>query len=144
MHPLAFLHTKTFLGRPVKPLAFAVMMSVASVFWFNIVLESDVFAASFSSNFVGLAAGASTVMLFGGWWFRSQVLAEVGLLLATGVWVARTAALCLMYGPGDYGVWYSLCWVLAAGSSYLLEAWYSDDGICDWFGKRRGWARERY
>lgn len=110
-----------FLGRPIKPLAFAIMLSVATVFWFNIVLNGDILVDTFWGDIVGVAAGASCVLLFAGWWARSQRLAEYGLVLASGTWMARLFTVIFLQGWGFYGVYLSIAWTLACVGAYLLE-----------------------
>jgi len=113
----------TFLGRPIKPLAFAIMMSVATIFWFNVVANTDVLYDSLAGDIVGVTAGASTAMLMGAWWFRSQRFVEYGLLLAAGVWISRLLTVIFIQGLDFYGVYLSFAWTIATVSAYLLETW---------------------
>lgn len=126
----------TLLGRPVKPLALAIAISTGTVFWFNLVLNSDILVASLAGDVVGIVGGVSCVLLFAAWWRSSQTLLELGLLLASGTWVARLFTVIFLQGFGFYGVYLSIAWTLACVSAYLLETWDDNDGL---IAKVRGW-----
>lgn len=113
-----------FMGRPVKPLALAMAMATFTIFWLNIIEDSDVAGNTYVGNFVGLVAGASTALLFAAWWFRSQKMSEWGLLLATGVWISRAAGVVLVgaYGTDPGAFWLSISWAVAAAGAYLIES----------------------
>jgi hypothetical protein len=113
----------TVFGRPVKPLAMALMVSTFTIFYSNVVVNNDVAGGAYVGDIVGWTAGLTSLLLLLGWVHRSQRIAELGLLLATGVWVSRMAVVAMTEGVGYFGVWLSLGWVLAAGGAYLLEAW---------------------
>jgi hypothetical protein len=112
----------TFLGRPIKPLALALAMSMATIFWFNIVESTGILVSTMAGDIVGYSAGASAVVLLAGWWGRSQMLAETGLLIGSGVWVARTALIALLDQWATYSFFFSLAWCVVSVGAYLLEA----------------------
>ena len=114
-----------FLGRPLKPLIIAIAMSMATLAWFNLVLNAGVFHASVLGDLIGSAAGASCALLFGGWWWRSGEMERFGLLLAVGVWVTRTMFAGFTEGFMQVEVWLSACWVFAVASTYYMEATHS-------------------
>ena len=111
-----------FLGRPIKPLALAIALSMATIFWFNIVESTGILVPTVAGNIVGYCAGASAVLLFAGWWARSQALAETGMLLAAGVWISRTVFIGLLEEWYSYSFFFSVAWSLASVGSYLLES----------------------
>lgn len=123
---------RTFLGRPIKPLVFAIMMSMATIFWFNLVDKTGVLTPTIAGNVVGYIAGASAVMLFVAWWMRSQQLSEVGLLMAAGVWISRTALIFLLDDWYTYSFFFSLSWCVASIGAYLLEAFDPADKASKW------------
>lgn len=112
----------TFLDRPIKPLALAIAMSMATLFWYNIVLNTGIFHAGILGDLIGALAGSSCVLLFAGWWLRSTKVEQLGLLLAVGVWVTRTFFIGFIEGFGNIEVWLSACWSFAVASTYYLEA----------------------
>jgi hypothetical protein len=128
------LSNLVFLGRPIKPLAFAIAMSMATLFWYNIVLNTGAFHAGIIGDLVGAVAGASCVLLFAGWWVRSESVEQLGLLFATGVWITRTFFIGFLDGFSEIGVWLSACWALVVAATYFLEVTRND---------RRGSARDR-
>ena len=111
-----------FLGRPVKPLAFFISMTLFTVYWFNVVIDSDVAQGAFVGDVVGSMALVGFVALIGGWLSRSQVMAEVGLILAVFVWVTRSAMALMVAGPNYIGVWLSVAWAGTIAGAYILES----------------------
>lgn len=72
-----------------------------------------------------LSAWAAAVLLFYGWWARSDRAAEVGLCFAAAVWSAR-AALVVLTGTATFGlVWLtallSFAWAIGAAGAWALE-----------------------
>lgn len=122
----------TFLGRPIKPLAFAIAMSMTTIFWFNVVDKTGILVPTVVGNVVGYCAGASAVLLFTAWWACSQKLTEVGLLMASGVWIARTSLIILLEDWYTYSFFFSLCWCLASVGSYLLEVFGPEERNPKW------------
>jgi len=108
-------------GRPIKPLAFAIMLSGATIFYFNIVISTGILVDTFLGDVVGVAAGVSCALLFIGWWVRSQRLAEMGLVLGAGTWVSRAFVALFIEGWSFYGVYLSVAWAIACVGAYLLE-----------------------
>ena len=115
------LNKIVIFGRPFKPLALAMAMSMGTVFWFNIVTDSDVLVDSLPGNLVGVMAGFSLVLLVWSWWAKSESLLRWGLLVSSGVWVSRMTLIALLEGLDFYGVWLSMAWVVAAVGAYLYE-----------------------
>jgi hypothetical protein len=112
----------TFMGRPIKPLALALSLSMATIFWFNIVANEGILVETLAGDVVGYAAGASSLLLFIGWWVKSQLMAEVGLLMSAGVWVSRAALILILGDWNTASFFFSASWVIAAVGAYLLEA----------------------
>lgn len=108
-----------FWGRPVRPFHLAVCISTGAVFITNLdglgtVLEGAV------AYLVGAVAGVSALLLFLGWWFEKDVLAEWGLLLAAGTWSSR-AMFAYLTHAGWFATTVSIAWVIGATGAYLLE-----------------------
>jgi hypothetical protein len=110
-------------GRPLKPLGLALMLSTFTIFYTNVILNSDVAGGSYVGDVVGWVAGFTSLLLLLGWVHKSQRVAEFGLLMATGVWVSRALVVWMTEGIDYYGLWLSIGWVMAAGGAYALEAW---------------------
>lgn len=110
----------TIWGRPVKPVALglAIMMLIFAIF--N-VLNLDVFYVSIWGDVVGLTAFASFAIFTVAWIINSQRLAEYGLALAAGVFIARCIALLLINGWEAQGVYFSAGAAIIAAGSYFLE-----------------------
>ena len=70
---------------------------------------------------VAVAAGAAAVALTAGWWARDQRMAEVGLLLAAGVYITRAMFILATVGITAQGVYLSLGGAFIAAGSYVLE-----------------------
>lgn len=109
-------------GRPLKPLALSVMLSMVVIAVIN-VLDVGLAADHLWGDFIGLLAAVSAAAMAGGWFARSQSMAEVGMLIAAGVWMVRGVFALLYNGsvPIGYGWAFSFCWALAAGGAYMLE-----------------------
>ena len=105
-------------GRPVKPFALAIAVTMLIIAWLNLI-DRGVFGGLVLGDAVGLVAFASAVTLVAGWAARQQKMAEAGLLMAAGVWVAR-GTLALIEAPGSLWM-FSFCWAGAAAGAYLLE-----------------------
>lgn len=113
-----------FIGRPIKPLAFAQMVALFVIGWAYLWHTTDEIGTdNLLGDATGLLAFMAGLLLLAGWWRGSQRLAEIGLLIGAGVWIAR-AALVLMLGYNEDPVafWLSLCWATAAGGAFLLES----------------------
>lgn len=108
-------------GRPIKPVALAIAGSLLTVAWWNLV-DSDVFTGAQSGDIVGGAALVGAAALLAAWAFRNQRMAEWGLLIASGVWIARSFAVYFTVGAGQIGVALSVWWALVCAGSYLLES----------------------
>lgn len=119
----------TVLGRPVKPVAFTLMMTMLVLTVANLA-GVGILGLHSMANFLAGVAVSTGVILFLGWWMRSQGLAEAGLLAASFVWTGRFwLALFLTDEPLiQEGTWFSLLWALVAAGSYLLERTDSSSG----------------
>lgn len=120
------------MGRPIKPLVFAIAMSMTTIFWFNIVEREGLLVPSVAGNIIGYCAGASAVLLFAAWWIRSQRLSETGLLLAVGVLVARTSLILLLDDWHTYSFFFSLSWCVASIGAYLFEVFDPEERTRSW------------
>lgn len=110
----------TVLQRPVKVVALGMTILMLALAWLNLANRDAGLGDSVLGDVVGATALVAAVALLGGWWGRSQRMAEVGLLLAFGVYLARTVFL-LATAPADQGVLLGIGAAVIAGGSYLLE-----------------------
>lgn len=116
------------LGRPVKPLALAQTMALFVVGWAFVVDDLEPGADLIIGDLTGAWAFVGVALLVVAWARGSQRLAELGLLVAVGVWVARAATVALTgYYDDPVAFWLSICWATAAGGAFLLES--TDGGV---------------
>jgi hypothetical protein len=111
-----------FMNRPVKPLAFFISMTLFTIYWFNVVLDADLANGAIVGDVVGSFALVGFVALIGGWLSRSQVMAEVGLVIAVFVWVTRSMMILFIVGPEQIGFWLSIAWAGTIAGAYVLES----------------------
>jgi hypothetical protein len=107
-------------GRPIKPVALGTMFLMGVLTVFNVIGIGRL-GNSPLSIVVALTALVSLVLLNVGWWKRSQLCAELGLLLATGVYISRSVFLALTVGLSDPAPGLSFGAALIIGGAYLLE-----------------------
>lgn len=118
-----------FLDRKIRPYAIGVGAACLTITLSLLLLRNDVgeildypSGQVGSLGFVvGTAALASFVLLFAGWWLKSERFMQYGLLLSAGLFAARAAFLFMDVGPLKVQPWLSLCWVIASGGAWLLE-----------------------
>lgn len=114
------LDTIRVLGRPLKPVALGLALTMTIVAQSNL-RNMDRGTVPPLSYLVAAIAAAAVIALAGGWIGRNQRLAEIGLLLVVGAYATRAAFIYLSSGF-DQAVFFSLATVIIAGGSYLLEA----------------------
>lgn len=127
-------------GRPVKPVAFALGITMLILGAFSIA-DLGILGASEWSDFLGGAAFAVACVFAGAWWTRSQAAAEWALLGAFFAWGIRLWAILLVQGWHSFsteGLYLSLAWLILAGGSYLLER---ADPAADGMVGGRAWTR---
>jgi hypothetical protein len=107
-------------GRPVKPVAAGLTLNMLIVAQSNF-RGMDRGTLPPLSWILGTAAVVAVACLIIGWVSNSQHLAEVGLLLTVGVYVAR-ATFIMLENPWDQAIFFSLAVIVIAGGSYFLEA----------------------
>ena len=121
MPPMNILGIK-FLGRPIKPVAFALSWSMIIIAWaaFD---DVGVLDGSRWADALGVGAIAVSGILVAAWWKNSQQWAEIGLAAAFFLWTTRFLLILLVNNNPitQEGLWLSLGWVVIAGGSYLLE-----------------------
>ena len=119
-------------GRPFKPVAFGLSISMCTVLAVNVAGDDRGTQAPLTT-FLAVAASAALTMLLYGWWARSQLAAEAGLLLVVLTYMTRAAFIYLSSG-WDQAVAFSVASSVIAGGAYLLEA--ADHG-----GRGGWWTR---
>ena len=111
----------TVFGRPLKPLALGIVVAML-VLTLAGILDQGALHSSGWGDLVSAVAFASFTAFMGGWWARSQRMAEMALLLATGVFTARAAALLMLHFEIlDVAAWLSVASAITAGGAYALE-----------------------
>lgn len=112
----------TCFGRPIKPVALGACVLMATLTVFNII-DKGAFGAFFLGDVVAVLTGISLIGLLGGWFGRSQAMAEVGLLAGCVAYVMRGSFLLFYIGPTEQGVYLSTGAAIILGGAYLLELW---------------------
>jgi hypothetical protein len=112
----------TVAARKVRPYALAVSAASTVVAW-AIVVHHDDAGRSLETGpgvLVGWAALAAALLLWGGWWGRSDRWMRAGLLASAGAFAAR-AAWILLGEPTSVAGWLSVAWCIASSGAWLLE-----------------------
>lgn len=109
-------------GRVARPWHLTVAIGTAVLAWQYLGPDEGVPGGSSAwSELVGLAAALTSAVMVVAWWGRAERLAVLGLLLAAGVWVARTTLWGMTLGWVTPSVGFGLAWVVGIVGSYLLE-----------------------
>jgi len=108
-----------FFGRPFKPVALGLSLAMLVLVVVNLE-DTGRLGATWTGDVVAVLAGASFLTLMAGWWTRSQLLAEYGLVLACATYVLRGTFLALTIFP-DQSMWFSFSTAIVAGGAFLLE-----------------------
>ena len=108
------------LGRRLRPFSFVLMLAtfIAGVEFF--VADTGP-GSGLSEHFSGGFAFAAATLLLVGWATMNDDVHDWGLLLAAGVWGARSTLFMLDSNWTDVGAYLSICWALGAFGAYLLE-----------------------
>ena len=114
-------------NRPIKPVALGFVILMGVLAYFNL-SGTDVLKDELLSGGIGVLAIVAGVFLIIGWIGRSQLYAELGLLLAAAVYITRSVFLIMDQGFGTIGVWLGLGVSVIAAGAYLLETWDSEKG----------------
>ena len=111
-------------GRHPRPFALGLSIALFGVFWQYVVVRGPLFgdeAFAPGVSITGHAALISSGLLWAGYWFRSRMLMEWGMLLGSGVWMAvMIAAVYLTHSP----VWLLMTasWLVGSAGAFFLEA----------------------
>ncbi len=108
------------LGRPIKPVALGLSLTMLVVFWVN-VRDTGRVTDELLAHLLTVLAGVAFVLLVAGWVWTRQRLAETGLLLAAATLFTRSMFLYLTGGITEQAVWLTLASAITAAGAYLLE-----------------------
>lgn len=118
-----------FLGRPVKPVAFGLALACFLLFFVNFT-NRERFTEEWASDVMVLLGGMGFITLVLAWFFRSQHLAEVGLMATGAAFLMRAVFGALTVWP-DISIFYSLSFVIVAWGAYMVERMSSDDSFSE-------------
>lgn len=107
-------------GRRIRPFSFFLMCATIIVgiqYVGNGTGPGSVLADGLTGGFAFTAVG----LLSAGWILKSDDTHDWGLLVAAGVWGARSWLYLLEDGPSSLSIYFSLCWFGSALGAYLLE-----------------------
>lgn len=112
-------------NRPLKPVSLFVTTAMVVLLISGIIDMSILLGASRWGDALAVFAGVAAAAGIGGWWVRSQKLAEIALLMAFSAFAFRFFAIVLEshgnYGPIFQSAGLNLCWLGVAGGSWFLE-----------------------
>ena len=108
-----------FAGRKIKPVALGLSVILLTICVYNL-FDIGLFGTLILGDLVAVASAVTIGTLVAGWWFRSQRMAEAGLMLAFIVYALRTVFV-LLTDPTIEGVPIGVGIVIIAGGSYILE-----------------------
>lgn len=109
-------------GRPIKPVAFALSLTMLVMFGFNATNNGILDGSPEGDILGGFALGVSVLFTYG-WVRNAQTATELALIGALFAWTARFW-LTVFLVPSPWiseGFWFSIAWAVIAGGSYLLE-----------------------
>lgn len=109
-------------GRRMRPYSFALSISTSVITW-------SIFAGSTIGQlldatlgqFAGIVGIVTVLLLIGGFWFRSDRLMTIGLLLSAGLWTTITMITGMEIGFFAVSTMMAGCWAVASGGAWLLE-----------------------
>jgi hypothetical protein len=110
----------TVLGRRLRPFSF-VLMAATFIVGFEFHLTESGPGSGLSEHFAGGFAFMASAMLLLGWALRNDDIHDWGLLVAAGVWGARSTLFLLDSNWRDVGAYLSVCWMVGALGAYGLE-----------------------
>lgn len=115
----------TAFHRQVRPFSFGLSLACATLAWTDIIKRNDLGDVLDNGSpegwTIGTAAALCLLLLWAGFWVRSDRLMRWGLLGAAGVFAARSAFLLADRGWGFTPFWISLSITVMAGGAWLLE-----------------------
>lgn len=114
------LQGKQWRGRAIKPYALSLFLSMIVLTFINI-LNIGVFSDNVLGDVIAIIAGGTATLFLSAWVFNNRSLLEIGLLFAAGVWMTRATFDLFVNGYTEFGIYLSLCWVIGAAGSYLME-----------------------
>lgn len=109
-----------FLGRPIKPVT-AGLSWAAGVFVIAGVVDISILGSGWPATLLGLIAVIVVAMFTISWLRLDQRLLEIGLLVATFMFVARSMFVGLTVGFDKDTSYLALSNAIIAGGSYMLE-----------------------
>ena len=111
-----------FLGRKVRPFAFAVTIATATMCWLMVTSTSSLQSFDHPGVHVGYFAILTVFSLIWGWWRKDDCWAMWGLLLSAGVWTG-VSILLVADGPRSWPqVILAFAWAIGSGGAYLAES----------------------
>ncbi len=111
-------------GRTVHPYTLGVWVAISTVAVYLGIFGEDAHGYIFQNgltNFVGSVAGLSSLLFIVGFIFNRWVFLSWGLMLATGVFVARVALYVMDTGLEEFPMWISLGLTFTSIGAWLLE-----------------------
>ncbi len=121
---------RSLAGRPIRPFAFALMLSCLTVltgFIFRDTTGTIFDAGTVAGAIMTATSAVAVVALAAGWAARSEGMMRVGMSAAFGLWTSITAGLWLDIGAWTNSTPLAGCWAVAAAGSWLLEVSSDED-----------------
>lgn len=111
---------KMILNRPVKPLSGFMVLLMLTFTIYNIA-NKGVLSDYWLGSLVAVLAFVSAGLLFVGWVVGSQLMNNLGLLIASFVYIVRAFFVFLLQGPLAESFWLSLWTGCLVGAAFYLE-----------------------
>lgn len=121
-----------FLGRKIRPYALAVSLACLVITFGLLVRQDDtgdVLDGTLTGYVIGAVALTSSVLLWLGFWIKSDSLMRHGLLLSAGFFMGRWLFLSLDTSFFKTNAMLSFCWAIASAGAYLLEIVTKDPSV---------------
>lgn len=109
-------------GRKMRPYSFALSIATGVITWsiFSGNTIGQLLDAT-PGQFAGVVGVFTVLLLVCGFWFRSDRLMTIGLLLSAGLWTTVTVITGMEIGFFSVSTMMAGCWAVASGGAWLLE-----------------------
>jgi hypothetical protein len=107
-------------GRRIRPFSFALMLATLAV-GVQFHIQDNAPGEQLHQNIMAVLSMLGVGLLFSGWAALKDTLHDYGLLIVSGVWMARTALYVMQGDWEEIGLYLSGCWVIAAVGAWFIE-----------------------
>lgn len=112
---------RTFLGRPIAPFAFAILLSVVATAYQQLFTDADTMGTTVFASIVGWLAVVASFSLIAAWVACSRMLLEIGLVVSFGVWLFRVCVYLFEVHPVGERNMLATCTLIVCGATFWFE-----------------------